>query len=287
MYTTPQAYAQWNRGTWTEMYPGVYGTFHLSGGSASCAFLDPGVYYWSAGYSADATGSLLSNELRAPDEELWSAPARTSLANPQFWDQNGVQAPSGGSGCSGQFAVVNGASQTITTGPTCTDLSPLTPSGCHSGVTDTLSRNNKWGVELTSVRFDQFYDPGVTPDPCYPAGSCKRESAPSECQLTPNVVGGGLHSPSNIGITVNITRNAPGAQYYNVYINPHGCDGVQSEFGWVGRFNAPGFVNGTPVGPYPSGSAWALGATAPGLPPAAGATLYDINDRQIANPATL
>jgi hypothetical protein len=287
-YTAPQAYNQWNRGTWTEMYPGVYGSsFHLSGGQASCAFLDPGVYTWANGYTSDATGSLLSNELRAPDEELWSAPATTNVANPQFWDQNGVQAPSGGPGCAGHFSVANSAAQTVTVGPTCTDLSPVTPAGCHSGVTDTKSRNNRWGVELTSVRLDQFYDSSVAPDPCYPPGSCKRESAPSECQLTPNAVVGGLHSPSNIGITINITRNAPGAQYYNVYLNPTGCDGNQSHFGWVGRFNAPGFVNGTPVGPYPNGTAWALGATAAGAPPSGGASIYDVNDTVIGNPATV
>src|SRR5579859_5512524 len=37
-YSTPQAEAAGNRGTWTEMYPGVYGTFHLSGcGGANAA----------------------------------------------------------------------------------------------------------------------------------------------------------------------------------------------------------------------------------------------------------
>jgi len=278
-YSNPQGYNQWNRGTWTEMRAGTYGAFHLSGGSASCAFLDPGVYVWTNGYSSDANGSLLSNELRAPDEQLWSDPGKTSVANPQFWDQNGVS-------CSGHFDVTNAAAQTIVLGPTCTNLSPVTPNPCHSGVTDTQSRNNRWGVEVTSVRFDQFLDPAIAPDPCYPPASCKRESAPSECQLTPNNVVGGLHSPSNIGITVNITRNAPGAQYYNVYLNPSGCDGIQSHFGWVGRYDAPGFVNGVPVGPFPSGADWALGAVAPGVAPAAGASVYDVNDTVIANPAT-
>jgi len=275
-YANAQAYSQYNRGTWTEMYPGSYGSFHLSGGSASCAFLDPGVYNWTNGYTSDANGSLLSNELRAPDEALYSNP--NGVADPQFWNQNGVT-------CAGHFTVANGAPQTILLGPTCTKLSPLTPNPCHSGITDSLGRNNRWGVELTSVRFDQFLDPGVTPDPCYPPSSCKRESAPSQCQLTPNAVTGNLNAPSNIGITINITKNAPGAQYYNVYLNANGCDGVQDNFGWVGRFNAPGYVNGTPIGPFPNGTAWALGAAAPALPPAAGASLYDINDTMIANPS--
>jgi hypothetical protein len=279
-YPTAQSYNQFNRGTWTEMRPGVYGTFHLSGGSASCAFLDAGVYTWTGGYTSDATGSLLSNELKAPDEELYSAPGQTAVANPQFWNMNGTS-------CAGHFTVTNGAAQTITLAPACTDLSPVTPAGCHSGATDTLSRNNRWGVELTSVRDDQFLDPTITPNPCYTAPGCRRESAPSECQLTPNPVVGGLHSPSNIGISINITQNAPGAQRYNVYLNPAGCAGIQSNFGWVGRFDAPGFSGGVAVGPYPNGTAWTLGAASAGAAPAAGASLYDINDRLIANPATL
>ena len=278
-YPLAQGYSQFNRGTWTEMYPGRYGSFHLSGGSASCAFLNAGVYTWTNGYQSDASGSLLSNELRAPDEQNYAQPGRTSVASPQFWDMNGTN-------CAGHFSVTNAAAQTIILGPACTDLSPATPAGCHSGVSDTQSRNNRWGVEVTSVRYDRFVDPTITPNPCYNAPGCRRESAPSECQLTPNNVVGGLHSPSNIGISIDITKNAPGAQYYNVYLNPSGCDGIQTNFGWVGRFDAPGFTNGVAVGPYPTGAAWTLGAAAPGVPPAAGASVYDINDRLISNPST-
>jgi Flp pilus assembly protein TadG len=278
-YTVAQAFPSGNRGTWTEMAPGQYASFHLSGGTVNCAFLDAGVYTWQNGYSSDANGSLLSNELRAPDEELSSTPGTQNYANPQFWDQNGAN-------CAGHFNVVNGVAQTILTGPTCTNLSPLTPNPCHSGVTDTLSRNNRWGVEITSVRFDRFLDSSITPNPCYTPPGCRRESAPSGCKLTPNVVGGGLHSPSNIGITINITQNAPGAQYYNVYLDPYGCDGNPNHFGWVQRFDAPGFSGGTPIGPFPNGTNWALGAAAPLVPPAAGASLYDVNDTMIPNPTT-
>ena len=261
------------------MYPGHYGTFHLSGGSASCAFLNGGVYTWTNGYQSDANGSLLSNELKAPDEQLATAPGRTNVANPQFWDMNGTN-------CAGHFTVTNSAvGQTVLLLPTCTDLSPVAPANCHSGVSDTQSRNNKWGVEVTSVRYDRFLDSTIS-SACLAAPGCRRESAPSECKLTPNAVVGGLHSPSNIGISVNITQNVPGAQYYNVYLNPAGCDGNQQNFGWVGRYDAPGFVNGSPVGPYPSGAPWTLGAAAPGVPPVAGATVYDINDRLIPNPST-
>src|SRR6266566_12933 len=278
-YPTAEAYSQYNRGTWTEMRPGQYNSFHLSGGSASCAFLDAGVYNWLNNYTSDANGSFVSNEMRAPDEQLYSAPGTASVANPQFWDQNGVT-------CSGHFTVTNAAvGQTILLAPTCTDLSPVAPANCHTGVSDTQSRNNRWGVEVTSVRYDRFPDSTIS-SACLNAPGCRRESTPSECQLTPNTVVGGLHSPSNVGISINITQNAPGAQYYNVYLNPAGCDGNQQNFGWVGRYDAPGFVNGSPVGPYPSGVAWALGAAAPGVPPVAGATIYDVNDRLIPNPST-
>jgi Flp pilus assembly protein TadG len=279
-YPAAAGYNQYNRGTWTEMFPGQYANFHLSGGSASCAFLNGGVYTWLNGYQSDANGSLLSNELKAPDEQSATSPGTTAVSNPQFWDQNGV-------GCAGHFTVTNAAAgQTILSAPACTDLSPLTPAGCHSGVTDTKSRNNRWGVEVTSVRYDRFLDPTITPNPCFAAPGCRRESAPSSCHLTPNTVGGGLHSPSNIGISVNITKNAPGAEYYNIYLNPNGCDGNQSHFGWVARYDAPGFSGGTAIGPFPNGAAWTLGAASAGAAPASGASIYDINDLQVANPAT-
>jgi hypothetical protein len=280
-YTLAQAYSQFNRGTWTEMYPGQYDTFHLTGGSASCAFLDGGVYTWQAGYTSDATGSLLSNELKAPDEEYVDpvtslGPGTAQVANPQFWDMNGA-------GCAGHFSVTNGAAQTVL-GVPCTGINPNTPAGCHTGVNDTLGRNNRWGVEVTSVRYDQFRDTsfGV----CNTAPGCRRESAPSSCHLTPNQVTGNLSAPSPIGISINITQNAPGAEYYNVYLNQNGCDGNQANFDWVGRFDAPGFAGGAPVGPYPNGVPWTLGAAGPALPPATGATLFDINDRQLPTPGT-
>src|SRR5262249_40436395 len=73
-YNTVKVYNQYNRGTWTEMSPGRYGNFHLTGGSASCAFLTAGIYQWTNDYTSDANGSLLSNELRAPDEQDYGSP---------------------------------------------------------------------------------------------------------------------------------------------------------------------------------------------------------------------
>lgn len=226
-YPTPQSYSQYNRGTWTEMLPGQYGNFHLTGGSASCAFLDAGVYTWTNGYSSDASGSLLSNELKAPDEESYAAPGTSAVANPQFWNQNGTN-------CAGAF-----------------NLTVVTV-GAGQGIKHQGGAGN-WGVELTSARYDQFLDPTVSPNPCLAAPGCRRESAPSACkQISTN-------DSQPPGIDVNITRNAPGAQYYDVYMNPNGCDGVTTNFSFVGRFLAPGFSDGgappaVATGPYPSGA---------------------------------
>jgi Flp pilus assembly protein TadG len=277
-YGTAQTYNQYNRGTWTEMYPGRYGNFHLSGGSASCAFLNGGVYNWTNDYTSDANGSLLSNELKAPDEQNYASPGTASVANPQFWDQNGV-------GCSGHFTVTNSApGQNVLLGPACTSLLPNVPAGCHTGVNDTQGRNNRWGLEVTSVRFDRFLDTSLPGNGCSASPGCYRESAPSSCHLTPSTVSGTKSSPSSVGISVNITQNAPGAQYYNIYLNPNGCNGLQSQFGFVGTFNAPGFLNGNPTGTYPSGTAWTLGSLAQTpVAPTAGASLYDISDVNLPN----
>jgi len=249
-YVTPQGFNLDNRGTYTEMYPGLYGTFHLSGASPpKCAFLDPGVYTWTGGYTSDATGSLLSNELKAPDEELWSAPATTNVANPQFWDQNSA-------GCAGHFNL------TVTT-------------ASSNGIKHQGGAGN-WGIEITSGRFDQFLDPTITPDPCYISPGCRRESAPSECQQVSTI---DTNSP---GINVNITQNAPGAEYYYVYINPNGCDGNPNNFSFADRFLAPGWSDGggppaTPVGPFPSGSNVTLKNGVNGWPcPVAGVSICNI-----------
>jgi Flp pilus assembly protein TadG len=233
-YNLAQTYNQNNRGTYTEMYPGQYASFHLTGGSASCAFLDAGVYTWTAGYQSDATGSLLSNELKPPDEMNYTAPGTVSPGGaftPQFWNGNGTS-------CSGEFNLT-------------TASVPNTNAMKHQG------GSGQWGIEVTSVRYDRFIDPTITPNSCYNSPGCFRESAPSACQVASTV------DTNNQGIVVNITRNAPGAQYYNVYINANGCDGIQDNFGFVNRYLAPGFTDAgappvTATGPYPSGANLAL-----------------------------
>lgn len=192
-------------------------------------FLDPGVYDWTSGYKNDANNSLLSNELKPPDEQLYSAPGTTSLAGIQFWNQNGAN-------CAGDFNL------TVTNG---------LPGG--QGLKHSSGAGN-WGVELTSVRWDQFIDPTIGPNPCFASPGCRRESAPSACQTV------GTNDVSNAAIDVHITVNSPGAQYYNVYVNPNGCDGNQDNFAFVNRFVAPGFLDGggppaVAVGPFPNGGA--------------------------------
>jgi len=228
-YSAAQFYNPNNRGTWTEMYPGQYGTFHLSGGSGSCAFLNPGVYNWTNDYKSDATGSLLSNELKAPREQNYTAPGTTSTAGIQFWNMNGTN-------CAGDFSV------TVTNGlPGALGLKHRSGAG-------------NWGIELTSVRWDRFIDPTIGPNPCFGSPGCRRESAPSAC------VSAGTDDVSSAALDVHILKDAPGAQYYNVYVNPNGCDGLQDNFAFVNRFLAPGWndFGGPPaftIGPYPNGGA--------------------------------
>jgi Flp pilus assembly protein TadG len=214
-----------DRGSYTEMTPGTYSSFALTGGDG-CYFLDPGVYTWNGGYSSH--GGLVSNELKAPNEELWGAGVATSAgAVAPFWDAVG---------CSGSFNLT---------------VVPAPGNGMKH-----FAGNGPWGIELTSVRWDRFIDPslGVVQNPCYNSPGCRRESAPSSCVDGPTI------DANNQGIDINITKNAPGAQYYNAYINPNGCDGNPNEFSFVGRYLAPGFSDfaGNPpafgVGPTWSGT---------------------------------
>jgi len=233
LYNSPQAFNLDNRGTYTEMFAGMYNSaFHLTGASPpKCAFLAAGVYQWMNGYTSDATGSLLSNELKAPNEEYVDpvtllGPGTTAGASPQFWNLNGA-------GCAGNFT---------------TAVNTASGYGVKHGG---LGAGN-WGVELTSVRFDQFLDNTAKfqPNPCAPAGSCQRESAPSACQVVATV-----DPPiKDQVIDVSITQNAPGAEFYNVYLNPNGCDGNPNNFSFIGQFDAPGFSGGSWIGgAFPNG----------------------------------
>jgi hypothetical protein len=233
-----------DRGTYTELTPGIFNNFSLSG--PGCYFLDAGIYQWNGGYTSH--GGMVSNELKPPDEPLVGQPGtilQTGIPNNTFW---------GAGGCAGSFTVATAA----------------------VGGGQGLSHNGGglWGVEVTSVRYDYFPDPNFrtgTGNPCEFAPGCVRESAPSACHQVPEI------DASNQGIDVNITVNSPGAQYYNVYVNPNGClpypGGTRNDFSFVNTY------------PAPAGAATLTGGVAGGGWPcaAAGVTFCNINSNQISN----
>ncbi len=213
--------ATFGRGNWTEMTPGIYNNWSISGGG--CYFLDAGVYTWNGGYTSH--GAMTSNELKPPHEEQWNAPGTTSMAN------GNPAAFYAGNGCEGDFTV---------------SVVPAPGNGIkHQG------GSGNWGVELTSVRYDRFIDPTVSNNPCFASPGCRRESAPSGCEQVSTI------DTNNSGITVNITANSPGSQYYLVYVNPNGCDGNPNNFSFVGRYLAPGWVDaGGPPATSPGTGPW-------------------------------
>jgi hypothetical protein len=197
------------------MTPGIYNNWSISGGG--CYFLDAGVYTWSGGYTSH--GAMTSNELKAPHEELYSAPGTTSTA--------GSPSPAafyGANGCEGDFSL---------------SVVPAPGNGIkHQG------GSGNWGIEVTSVRYDRFIDPTVSNNPCFASPGCRRESTPSGCEQTSTI------DTNNSGIDVNITSNAPGAQYYLV-------DGNPNNFSFVGRYLAPGWVDaGSPPATSPGIGPW-------------------------------
>src|SRR5258708_15378590 len=157
-----------------------------------------------------------SNELKEPDDELYTASGtiqQTGVNN--FW---------AAAGCAVRFTIA-------ATG---------VPSGNalkHQG------GGGVWGIEVTSVRYDRFFDNTVPGNVCFAPPGCMRESAPSACHVVSTA------EAANQGINVNITQNSPGAQYYNVDINPQGCagtyvGGIRTDFSFVNQFAAP--VAGSP-----------------------------------------
>ncbi|HET7420523.1 MAG TPA: Tad domain-containing protein [Candidatus Dormibacteraeota bacterium] len=212
----------YNRGNWFEMTPGSYTNWSIS--SNGCYFLDAGIYTWNGGYASH--GALLTNELKAPQEEQWNAPGTTQQANGNpnaFWQTMG---------CVGSFTV---------------SAVPAPGFGIkHQGGA------GNWGIELTSVRHDRFLDTsfGAT-NPCSGLAGCRRESTPSSCEEVGTIDG------NNQGINVTINANVPGAQYYNVYLNPNGCDGNVNNFSFIGRYLAPGWVDaGGPPASSPGTGPW-------------------------------
>jgi Putative Flp pilus-assembly TadE/G-like len=234
-----------SHGSYTELTPGAYSGFFLSG--PGCYFLDAGVYTWNGNYVSH--GGMVSNELKAPDESLWSAAGSpTQTGGNTFW---------GAGGCAGSFSVASAS----------------VPGG--QGMSHQGGLGN-WGIEVTSVRYDRFRDNTISGNACLAAPGCMRESAPSACHSASTI------DLSNQGLTVNINVNSPGAQYYNVYINPQGCvgdvgyiGGSRSDFSFVNTFAAP-VAGATLTGALAPGG-WACAAP--------GVTLCNINYNNLL-PAT-
>jgi hypothetical protein len=207
---------QMDRGSYTEMTPGNYNSFSLTGG-AGCYFLDAGVYVWNGGYSSH--GGLVSNELKSPNEESWSAP--------------GTEGPVGLPASIAPFWRPAGCDGTFTAAPVSVPGGYGMKHGAGGGV---------WGVELTSVRYDTYKDPiitGTSGQLCWGSPGCRRESAPSACTKVSTT--DDTSGPQ--GINVTVTKNAPGAQYYNVYLDRNGCDGNPNNFAFAGRYLAPGWID--------------------------------------------
>ena len=202
---------------WTEMQPGIYHNWALTGGTG-CYFMDPGTYTWNGDYTSH--GGFSSNALDY-----------SQRANPQFWDAKS---------CAGTFtvAVANSVTPGVPKAPAVS--SPNTPQGNYPAT---------YGVELTSVRLDWFPPPGNTGATQY-----TRESSPSMCRSV-QVTG------PNQGIQVQVTAWTPGAQYYNVYVNPRGCSpqGGTLGFGFAKQVQANTTVNFTLDGNDLPGAAWVLG----------------------------
>jgi hypothetical protein len=198
-----------DHGSYTELTPGAYTGFFLSGNG--CYFLDAGVYTWNGNYVSH--GGMVSNELKPPDEGLWSSPgSSTQTGGNTFWRAGG---------CEGSFSV----------GPVAV---PSALKLAHQGGL------GNWGIEVTSVRYDRFLDNSHAGNACFVAPGCMRESAPSACHDASTA------DLANQGIAVNINVNSPGAEYYNVYINPYGCVGdplylspSRNDFSFVNTFAAP------------------------------------------------
>jgi hypothetical protein len=187
------------------------------------------VYSWNGGYASH--GGFTSNELKPPDEPAWNYSTNsldyTSRANPQFWDAKS---------CAGAFtAVATAASPGVPPAPAVSN--PNTPVGPNPP---------SYGVEVTSVRYDAW-------PPVGQAGSTTdtRESAPSMCHLVSNI-------PSGQGIKVSFTSWVPGAQYYNIYVNPRGCSpqGGALGFGFAKQVQATSGANVTLTGSDLPSSAW-------------------------------
>ncbi len=207
---------------WTELQPGIYNNFALTGG-AGCYFFDAGVYSWSGGYTSH--GGFSSNELKPPDEPGWNYSTNsldyTQLASPQFYN----------------------------TFKTCAGSVTASAVNASNGINPA---NQSWYVEVTSVRSDVYPPSGGAGSTSY-----VRESAPSTCHAV--TLNG---SNNAIKVDIGNGQHVPGATSYNVYVANAAsgtCSNIaQTSYGYVGTFTESSqsmVVDGTNL---PNGS-WTLG----------------------------
>lgn len=212
--------AQISHTGWTELQPGVFHNFALTGG-AGCYFFDPGVYTWSGGYTSH--GGFSSNELKPPDEPGWNYSTNsldyTALASPQFYNTFRT--------CAG--------SVTVTGQPGGSQINPA---------------SSDWYVEVTSVRSDAYPPSGNPGSTTY-----ARESAPSTCHAV-DLTGANKWFTVDVGTS----QQVPGATSYNVYIaraSSSTCTNIaQTSYGYVGTFTESVHKINVDGSLVPSGSWW-------------------------------
>lgn len=177
-----------------ELQPGVFTADPKLPANAGCYFLDPGIYDWSGGFTAN--GGLFTNELRPPDEHVPGNLTARNNPNLFYGTGNNIQH------CDGAFEVL---AVYATADPI------LGAHGHHFGSGQPIT----WSIFTTSVR---------TTD-SYANQNYGRESAPSMCRpVTMDGIDEGLQV---------VISNVPGAQAYNVYAALDGgaCSGP---FGFLG-----------------------------------------------------
>lgn len=271
----------WNAPNCAGECPGLYTADPHPTGSATCFFLDAGVFDFSAGLTQD--GGLISNELRPPDEpNIYTAgtPNTTTLNG----DLTGLRITSinvnalPGALPSGTQLSVGG--QTFTTSAAAAagatslsvgrqDVVGTVPSGalvsfralpqfwdsvanCGGSfsadpVGGTNNLTGTWSVEVTSVRWVPYTCAGQAPGP-----SCfVRETAPSMCKTV--ILG------SSTNIKISVIAAVPGAQYLNVYLAQNGnCSGLAYLTQVQNSVNASVTINSST---FPAG--WPTGAASP------------------------
>ena len=150
------------------MSSGIYSVDPLFGANR-CYFLAGGVYQWQGGYTNN--GSIVSNELRPPDEPVYNN--NTVLAGHQFWTVDGAKCAGSArvTSIAGVKDIPNGTWSFVLTSTRTEIYNGLSyvresaPSVCYTVVVNGLGRNVL--VEVSNV-------PGATAYNIYanPNGSC-------------------------------------------------------------------------------------------------------------------